>query len=210
MKTTITKYVFLALVLSSMLSGRAFSAPVLIDFDDRQGLVCPCLDGSPVPAQFIVNDEYLAYGVSFDSPGGGVFLGAGTNPITAPNAAAGTAFGPIIDFSVPGSAIFSIDGNPAVVDFVQLTITSTSWPSTLSAFDTNGEFLGSVSGGMLDNLRLNFSGRIHSVILSSPRVAFDNFIFDGLSPVPEPSACVLISVGLVIISVRWTYTNYRT
>lgn len=205
MKTTIAKHVFLVIVLSNLLSGSAFSAPILIDFDDRPGLVCPCSDGSTVPEQFIVNDEYLTYGVSFDSAGGGVFLGAGTNPISAPNAAAAIAPGPVIDFMEPVSAIFSIADEPAVVDFVRLTITSSSWASTLSAFDANGEFLGSVSGGMSDTLELSFSGRIHSVILSSCRVAFDNFEFDGLSPVPEPSTTMLMGLGIIGIG----YAKYR-
>src|SRR5438105_15022462 len=83
-----------------------FSAPVLIDFDDRLGQPPPFGQGLPVPAQYMVHDQYLSLGVRFDSGGGGVSVRAPANPVSPPNTAGATEPGPALSYRVPITATF--------------------------------------------------------------------------------------------------------
>ena len=109
-----------------------------------------------------------------------------------------TPFRPVVSFIASVSATFSLSGAPAVADAVRLTLTSSSSSSLLRAYDPNGLFLGSMFGGASSTLSVGFPGQIHSVILSGGPFAFDNFAFEGLAIVPEPTSLSLLSGGLVI------------
>src|SRR5438034_11014550 len=48
--------------------------------------------------------------------------------------------------------------------------------------------------GASSTLGLTFPGSIHSVVLQQEPVGFDNFTFDGLVAVPEPSTMTMIAL----------------
>jgi hypothetical protein len=190
---------FTALLLFVSSVSQAIAAPVVVNFDDRPGLKTPNLEGRFVPPQFMISDQYLPLGVLFNSSGGGVFLSAGDNPVSPPNVVAGTHPGPSVGYTQPVTATFFIAGMQGVVDFVRLTVTGSSDPAILfSAFDVNGQLLGSVSQFPM---QLSFPSRIHSVVLSGGPVAFDNFTFDGLMPIPEPTPVILAIIGFGLLLV---------
>jgi hypothetical protein len=206
-----SKWLPLAASIVFALTGWASAAPVLINFDDRPGLPepPPFFDGTPVPAQFFVHDEYLPLGVRFDSGGGGIAILWAENAVSFPNSAAATGPGPVISYQVPVTATFFINGLPAVVDFVRLDLSDSSSRSTLMAFDQNGVLLGSSSGGASSTLGLTFPASIHSVVLQQGPVGFDNFTFDGLVAVPEPGTMTLFAAGAVWLAVTIFYRRRK-
>jgi hypothetical protein len=169
----------------------------LINFDDRPGQPPPFTAGTPVPAQYLVNNQYSALGVLFDSGGGGVVVSAPSNPVSPPNTVAATATGPVISYVDPVTAVFQVGATPAVVDSVSITLTNSSSTSFLDAFDINGALLGTSSGGASATLTTLFPGQIHSSRIRQGPMAFDNFTFSNLALVPEPggSLAVLLVVG---------------
>jgi len=155
----------------------------------------------------IRNYEYLSRGVLFQSGGGGLLVSAPSNPVSSPNVVSGTEAGPagrIQSYQVPITAEFFINGLPGFVDFVSLDLTSSTSLSTLSAYDQNGALLVSDSGAGPDTLLVRFTGHIHSVALTGGPFAFDNFTFDGLVAVPEPSVTALAASGAgVLVFLGW-------
>lgn len=80
-----------AIVLFAPIAG---ARQVVINFDSMLGGVGLGGPGAMVPPQFLVNTQFLAQGVVFDSNGGGVVVAISTNPVSAPNVALATAPGP--------------------------------------------------------------------------------------------------------------------
>jgi hypothetical protein len=180
-------------------------ALVTINFDDQPGMPPPFEEGRPVPAQFLIDDEYAAFGVLFTSAGGGIARSAPSNAVSPPNTAAATGPGPVLSYSHPVFATFQLGDTPAVADHVSLALTNSSQPSALDAFDVNGALLGTAMGGASATLSLTFEDRIHSIRIRQGPMAFDNFTFDGLQAVPEPGACTaaLGAVLAMLMGRRW-------
>lgn len=174
-------------------AGQSHAGTITIDFDDRDGMPVPYSVGMPIPYEFIVTDAYSSLGVVFSSAGDGISLSASNNPISFPNVATPTGPGPVIDFHQPVEASFWVGSDPAVVDSVSLTLTSTSSPTTLLAFNTAGGLLGTTTGRSLEVMEIEFPGAIHSVRITEGPFAFDDFSFSGL--VPEPTSLALVVAG---------------
>lgn len=172
----------------------------IIGFDDIVGMGGPWYQGQHVPAQYMVDDEYLSQGVLFDSAGGGLRVARTGNPISSPNMVAGTGRGPVLDYNAQVYAYFRVGRMPAVVDMAGLTLSNTSRSGSLAAYDLNESVLGSVSGGASATLSLAFPGQIHSIIFSPDYAVFDNFTFDGLCAVPTPGAVWLLGSGLIALT----------
>jgi hypothetical protein len=111
--------------------------------------------------------------------------------------------GPIrIEFSLPSSPSI-----PAVTDFVSIRsdlIANGGHPITLEAFNVNGGLLGSMT--RLDNQPWTLSVAnpgIHSVRISQAPVVlsaeFDDFSFNPVVAVPEPSTALLSGVGALVM-----------
>jgi hypothetical protein len=130
----------------------------------------------------LIDDEYADRGVRFDSAGRGLCRAAPSNPVSAPNVVTATSPGPVISYSDPVTATFSFGDRPAVVDYVQLTLTSGS-SATLIALDITGAIVGTAAGGSSAILRVDAAGAIHKVIVEQGPMGFDDFLFDGLAPV---------------------------
>ena len=174
-----------------------------IGFDDIVGMIGPWHQGQPVPAKYMIDDEYLSQGVLFKTRGGGLRVARTGNSISSPNMVAGTGPGPVLDYYAPVYANFWEGPTPAVVDMAGLTLSNTSRSGSLAAYDLNGSVLGSVSGGASATLSLTFPGQIRSVIFYPRNAVFDNFTFDGLCAVPIPGAVWLLGSGLFgIIGIR--------
>ena len=178
----------------------AASAPaVLINFDDRPGMPPPYGIAQPVLPQYLINTQYEGLGVRFGSGGGGIVVTAPSNPVSPPNSASPTAPGPVMDFTQPVTAEFFLQGSPAIVDSVALTLSNTSGgqgPIVLTAYDSNGAVLGSTSTVSPSvTLSLSFAGQINRAVLSGRSFAFDNFEFNGLAPAPGGCA-VLMALGV--------------
>ena len=196
-----TKSTFILFSVMAAISNRA--AEVWIHFDEHLTVGDPpYVQGHPVPPEALVHDDYLHRGVRFDSGGGGIAI-AYVGPFIG-NAATGTGPGPVISYQDAVYATFFIEGVPAVVDFVSLNLPSTSSSALLTAFDANGGMLGSATGVGLATLQVRFPQRIHSVELTG-QFGFDNFRFNGLMAVPEPTTSLLLvlaSLGLVAAEMR--------
>src|SRR6266404_3488503 len=97
----------------------------------------PFSQGQAVPLQYMVSTQYHSLGVLFNSAGGGIRISAPPNPVSAPNVAGATDPGPVVSYTASIGATFFLSGSPAVADVVQLTLTSSSSSSALSAYDPN-------------------------------------------------------------------------
>ncbi len=183
-------------------------AITIIDFDDRPGQPAPFVDGRFV--QYLVADEYLPQGVLFDSAGGGIAILASPSPpgcgpsncgnaVSEPNVAAGTGPGPVQAFFEPVLADFWSDTAPAVVDYVSITVTSTVNDAELLAYSHDGSLLGSDFVERQNDdpivLTVSFPGEIHRVRIEG-YFAFDDFEFDNLQEIPEPSRWLLLAAGV--------------
>lgn len=191
-------------------AGRtADAAPVLITFDDIQGM-----SNSPgllVPSPSQLSDQYLALtGALFASTAPFIAVvnltSQGLNhAITNPNGIGGVNASGQLSYSTPIEISFfdPATGLPGVTDFVsirgdQIAIAGTA---TLTAFGLDGAALGSftaddVTGGL--TLTLGLAG-IHRVALSetSGTIAFDNLEFNapGAAAVSEPASLLLLGIG---------------
>jgi hypothetical protein len=172
---------------------------VVVNFDDRPGMPPPFGEGTPIAPQFLINSQYSAMGVFFNSGGGGIALTEPANPVSPPNCVSATAPGPVLTYAANAfaTATFSLGGNPAVVSTASLTLTGTSSTSLLQAFSFNGQLLGSVSGGASATLTVSFPGQIHSVRLSQGPFAFDDFTFSPPVVVPEPCSLIFTGAGVM-------------
>jgi hypothetical protein len=159
------------------------SAQTVIDFDDATGQLPPFSTGQPVRPAAMIDGQYLPLGVLFDSGGGGLARCVASNPVSVPNTVASTQPGPVISYTVPSDSSFWLGDHPAVVDYVQLTLSDTSSSSTLEAFDFQGNLLGTSSGGASATLRVDAPGEIHFARVQQGPMAFDDFTFDGLQPI---------------------------
>jgi IPT/TIG domain-containing protein len=157
-------------------------AQVVIGFDDRPGMPPPYTPGTTIAPQYFVHDEYAGLGVVFDSGGGGIVITAAANPVSSPNSVAATSAGPVLSYADPVTATFVLGGSAAVVDSVAVTLSNSSSPSRLEAYDEAGSLLGSSIGSAAAQLAVSFPGRIHSVVIQQGPMAFDDFTFDGLAP----------------------------
>ena len=169
------------LALAVCLLVRGAAAQTVVNFDD---ITVNCSNGGPFSGSCLVHDQYLALGVRFDSPGGGVGVNASSNPVSPPNVGTATVFvsgQSIASYVDPVDASFWTGGStPATVDYVSITLSNTSSVSDLEAFDLSGNSLGSASGGASATILVSFPGQIHSVTIHQGPMAFDDFTFDGL------------------------------
>jgi hypothetical protein len=190
------------------LASIASAQQVVINFDGMQGAVNLGGPNTPVPAQFLVNTQFLAQGVRFDSGGGGIGIGSGSNSPSAPNVAVATAPGPVSNFTIQTvTATFECNGSPAVVDTVSITLTNSSSQSGLKAYGLAGNFLGATQGGASQTLTVTYPGQIHSVVITQGPMAFDDFTF---SPAPSCAPHVFCTAGTTsngcVPSIGWTGT----
>jgi hypothetical protein len=171
----------LVLLFACGASASVASAQTVIDFDN---ILATCPPNGQVAPGCLVHDEYLAQGVRFDSAGGGVGIGASSNPVSPPHVATATMLVggvPYMSFTNTVQATFWVNSTIAsTVDYVSITLSSSSSNSTLEAFDLAGLSLGSSSGGASATLTVTFPGQIHSVVIHQGPMAFDDFTFDGL------------------------------
>ena len=190
-----------AAVFSFLMLGSVNAAT--IDFDDIEGMSGPFEAGQSIPAQYIVDDEYLSHGVLFESEGGGIRVVRAGNAISYPNLASGTITGnqryPVADYDTWIRASFWVDGVRGLVDTAGLTISNFNGSGVLKAYGLNGSLLGSISSQESPTLSLVFPGQIHSVTFIPKHAVFDNFTFDGLQEVPAPGAVWLLLSGLAAI-----------
>lgn len=175
-------------LLAKLMAIPGIAQTVVIDFDDLPGSSGPFSDGTPVLDQFLIDDEYAALGVRFDSGGGGLSLSAPSNPVSAPNSVGATQAGPALSYAEPVEATFELLGGAAIVDSVSLTLTNSSSSSTLEAYDLNSLLLGVDVGAASATLTVNFPGLIHRVVLRQGPMAFDDFSFTNLMTA-APSFC---------------------
>jgi hypothetical protein len=174
--------------LAGLGSVRGMAQTVIIDFDDSPGSAGPFSEGTPVLDQYLIDDEYAALGVRFDSGGGGLSLSAPSNPVSAPNTVGATQPGPALSYTMPVEATFELLGGAAIVDSVSLTLTNSSASSSLEAYDLNGLLLGGDVGAASAVLTVDFPGLIHRVVLRQGPMAFDDFSFTNLTTA-APSFC---------------------
>ena len=200
MKIRMALIIGMAMVLGLWGSGNA----VIIHFDDMAGMQGPFYDGQPISPQYMVDDEYLSQGVRFDSGGGGIRVARAGNAVSRPNLVSGTAMGPhkgpISDYDAHVYASFWVDGAPALVDRVGLTVSNFNGAGVLEAYSLDGALLGTIDSQGSPRLDLNFPGQIHSVTFIPNHAAFDNFTFEGLNKVPVPAAFWLLGSGLIGIA----------
>jgi hypothetical protein len=179
----------------------------LIDFDDVQGYPCGCLPGTVIPPAFVVNDEYIDRGVLFDSAGGGIFIAASTGGVSPPNSMGGLGVGSVIDYFAPINISFwDRDGEAASVDFVSLTLTSSSDHAVMRAYDVDGVLLGSVLGTASETMTVDFPGLISSIVVLPNYAAFDDLAFSNMS-IPIPGAIWLF--GCALSGLSWSLRRRR-
>lgn len=118
------------------------ASEVTIDFDGFLGRMGAFTAGTPFGTDYLIDVEYAPLGVLFDSGGGGLLLAAPNNPVSRPNTVTATEAGPVISYTVPATAEFWMGDRPAAADFVQVTLTNTTSPSSMEAYDYFGNLLG--------------------------------------------------------------------
>ena len=190
----------------SVSSGIAHAAPVLINFDDIQGMTNA--PGTLVPLASQLSDDYLATtGALFSSTApyvAVVTLGSG-HAISAPDGIGGVNATGGLSYASPIFVTFFEVGSglPGVTDFVsirgdQIAIAGSA---TLTAFGLDNSVIGSVtandvSGGLTLSLALQGIHRV-SVTETSATIAFDNLQFNApvAVAVPEPSSLILFATA---------------
>jgi len=198
------------IVLSAIASLSTYApAATIIGFEDRLGMSPPFVEGTPVPQHFIVTDDYLSLGVVFESSGGGILISAPTNPVSGLNVASPTAPGPVIGGMDPVTATFFVGSTDilGVTDSVSVTLTSSTSESFLSALDVNGSVIATDSGAASSTLTVISVNQIHSIELSGGPFAFDEFTFEGLRPIPEPSSAVLFGLACSCLALRRRHSS---
>jgi hypothetical protein len=200
-----------ALLLSAAM---ALAQPLTIDFEGLDGMTY--FSGNPIPLQSRLSDQFLStLGVRFSSGSPYVAvvnlgLGHATSGI---NGIGGATPADILtyDRNFPIVAMFFsplAPNTPAVTDFVAVRIDQaggSGFSVTLNAFDVTGSLVGFVTSPDIGGARLEISApAIHSVQFLGTRdnfggVALDDFAFNPVTPVPEPSSFVLCAVGLAAL-----------
>ena len=188
----------------------ASAVEIVLNFDDLSGMNFDA--GPPIPTSSQLSSEYLSsFGVLFSSGSqyvAVVNLGAG-HATSGTNGLGGSTPEGNLTYSstYPITATFFDPSNPTVsatTDFVSLHGDLAGFPNqsvTLNAYDISGQLIASVTvvdiGG--ETLSIAIPG-IHSVqFLGSlgdvPGVAVDDFTFNSVTPVPEPSTWAMMILG---------------
>ncbi|MBI2093700.1 MAG: hypothetical protein HYT88_03140 [Candidatus Omnitrophica bacterium] len=166
----------------AVLSGCATS---LVNFDQLPNgspvtaQTAPVLVGNPIDPNSIISNQYASKGFTFSSGSNGVFAAnfGQHNPPSAPNVACPTGPGDTADFSHPTE----IKIGPRTCN-IWVTITESSGIATMSAFDANGNALGTPASshgsapgrpGVTETLHINACG-IDKVQLAGINYCFDN------------------------------------
>ena len=139
----------------------------------------PVLQGNAVNSQSIISTQYASEGFTFASGGPGVFAASFSPSVpSAPNAACPTGSNTTADFS----ATTKIGVSASSICNAWVTITSTSGPTMMQAFDVSGNQIGpsvSSSGsapgrpGVEERLHINACD-IHEIQLSGVNYCFDD------------------------------------
>ncbi len=205
-----------AAILGMTVFSRANAAPIILSFEDIPGM--GNLAGTPIPPASQLSNQYQPiYGVSFSS--GSSYVGVlWMNPGDAPsgsNVVGGSTLSGNLTFSsnYPIVATFTDPNNPSVLattDFVSLQVdrfSAVARTLTLNAFDINGNLIATYTVPDLGGPTLHVSvPGIHSVqfigTVDSDGAAIDNFTFDPVVPIPEPSMAALALIGGAVLFLR--------
>ena len=172
-----------AMGMALMLSG---CAATMANFDQLpngtavSGQAQPVLQGNPVSSQSLISNQYASEGLLFSSGGPAVFAaGFFPNDVpSAPNAACPVQADGTAGFSSPTE----IKVTRGRICNAWVTITKTSGPTTMQAFDVNGTQIGptvSSSGsapgqsGAAQTLHINACD-IHRIVLAGANYCFDD------------------------------------
>ena len=206
----------IAVLLSLTVITQTHAAPIILSFENIPGM--PNAAGSPIPAASQLSNQYQPiFGVSFSSgsPYVGVLYMAPGDAPSGSNVVGGSTISGNLTFSsaYPIIATFTQPGNPslpATTDFVSLQVDRFSAAVrtlTLNAFDINGNLLATSTAPDSNGptLQVSMPG-IHSVqfigTVDADGAAIDNFIFNPVVPVPEPSTVSLTLIGAAALLLR--------
>jgi hypothetical protein len=198
-------WVGLVLILCAA-DARAYT--ITIGFDDAPA-ASNAVEGSAVPTESVIFDQYLGQGVLFNSQGGGLgrvsqnqfYLQPAV--ASAPNVAVPLSSGHIWSSSTPISAMFYEDTLGGTVTGVEVMVGGGlfgfSATATLRAFDLGGHLVASASVtslvGAWTPIQVTAPGGIHSISLTNGA-----FIDDFSFTVPEPDAVALCALSLLALA----------
>ena len=160
-------------------------ATTTVDFDRLpgggavMGQSTPVLEGGAVSAQSLINSQYASEGLTFASGSPAVFAASfAPNVPSAPNVACPTQANGTAGFSTPTEIRVTSDH----ICNVWATITASSGPATMKAFDASGNQIGPAvsshgsspgSAGAAETLHINACD-IRRVELSGTNYCFDD------------------------------------
>ena len=194
-------------------TAQTFATSILLNFEDIPGM--PNAAGSPIPVASRLSNQYQSTaGVTFSSGSsyvGVLFMNPGDAPSGSNVVGGSTLSGNLTyDGAFPITATFSVPGSPsipAVTDFVSLRVdqfVADVRTLTLNAYDINGTLIATYSvpdqGG--PTLQVSAPG-IHSVqfigTVDADGAAMDDFMFNSVVAVPEPSTISLTIIGALFL-----------
>jgi hypothetical protein len=200
----------LAAIAAGCTSIAAARAQILLNFDELPAVNHNA--GTFIGPASRVSTNYLsAYGILFTSGGG--YVGVVDNGTSLPNGISGSTSGNLVTYGQanPISATFWMPSNPSMAagtNFVFLQgdtdPTNGGWQVTLNGYDLNNNLVASNTVTDVGGETLTItsaSANIHRIVfLGSPGdfggVGVDNFMFNPVSPVPEPTTAVAVGLGL--------------
>ena len=190
-------------------TAQTFSTSILLNFEDIPGM--PNAAGSPIPVASRLSDQYQSTaGVTFSSGSsyvGVLYMNPGDAPSGSNVVGGSTLSGNLTyDGAFPIVATFSVPGSPsipAVTDFVSLRVDqffAAVRTLTLNAYDINGVLIATYTAPDFYGPTLQVSAPgIHSVqfigTIDADGAAMDDFMFNSVVAVPEPSTISLTIIG---------------
>lgn len=228
MKTTTLNYYYprrltIIAVVCCLASAITAHALNVITFENIPGMANA--PGTPIPSQSQLSTQYLpTLGVSFSSGSPYVaVVDVGSGAATSgTNTIGGSTPGGNLTYSsaYPIVATFFDPSNPstfATTDFVSLRcdLVGSGLNVTLNAYGINNNLLSSVTTTDVGGETLQVSGPgIHSVqfigTIDSSGATVDDFSFDTVVPVPEPSAGALLLVAGVFFCGIWRKNRHAS
>lgn len=208
------------LVLAGFCLAASASAHIDIEFDELPG--GNYLAGSPILGPSQLSTHYLPiYGVTFGSTAGYVaVVNQEGRANSAPNGITGSTADGKVSYTQANSitASFWDPSNPTVAagtNFVALqgdrdSSGNHNWPLTLNAYDLEGNLVATdthpdhngttliVVSSTYNIHRIEFLGSL----TEQDGVAVDNFQFNEVTPVPEPTTLAVLGIGSFLIARR--------